>query len=152
MVASLVLATLATVTPLPNPTAISVEHFSIEIPPGYEAGEASPPMMDFDLYRVTRRGSKAVACVLYFGNAPNFPQLHWSEKPIETKGDQRITKAHQRRGAIEGLLKFSGLSYKSQTGSPFTFIHYAGEKLDDVAIKDMLKMIASIKVVRPHLD
>jgi hypothetical protein len=146
-------ALVAAVTAL-GPTSSSIEHYSIEVPAGYEAKDVSPPMMDFEVYRVARQHSNGVACGLYLGNAPGFPKLRWSsKKPVETKGDGRITKAFERPGALEGLIEFSGLTYKdSKIGSPFTFIHYWCDKLDEGSGRDMLKMIASIKVARAHLD
>jgi hypothetical protein len=111
-------------------------------------------MIDFEVYRVARPHSTAGGCGVYFGNSPRFPDLHWvSKKPVETKGEGRTTKAFQRPGAIEGLMEFSGLSYRnSKSGSPFTFIHYWCDQLDEGGGRDMLRMIASIKVVKAHLD
>jgi hypothetical protein len=134
-------------------TSISIAHYSIEIPAGYEVKDVSPPMTDFELYRVTRHGREKLGCGLYFGFAPKFPQLQWSGQPEQTKGDKRSTRAFQRSGAIEGLIEFSGLTYKnSRIGSPFRMIHYACDRLDEGAARDMLKMIASIKVTRAQLD
>jgi hypothetical protein len=153
MVLHFVLAAVAATATAPTSNSISIAHYSIEIPVRYEAKDVSPPMMDFQLYRVTRQGSKSVGCVLYLGFAPRFPQLHWSGKPVETKGDERTTKAFQRPGALEGLIEFSGLTYKNErSASPFRIIHYACDKLDESAAKDMLRMIASIRVTRAHLD
>ena len=129
-----------------------VGHYSIEIPPGYEARKVSPPMMDFDVYRVMRQGSKGSGCGLYFGNHPSFPKLHWSQEAVETNSDNRTTTAFQRPGAIEGLIKFSGVSYKASRVSPWQLIHYFCDELDDVGMKTMPAMIASIKVVQPHVD
>jgi hypothetical protein len=121
MILHFVVVMLAAVATPPS-TSISVEHYSIQIPGGYEAKDVSPPMMDFEVYRVTRQR------------------------------EGRTTKALQRPGALEGLIEFSGLTYKeSSRGSPFTFIHYWCEALDEGARRDMLGMIASITVARPHL-
>jgi len=150
MITSLAFAALASA--VPAPTSITVAHYLIEIPAGYVAKDVSPPMMDFDLYMVTRQGRKEITCTLYFGNHPSFPKLQWSKKPVETKGDKRTAKAFQRPGAIEGVIEFSGLTYQHPSGTPFGSIHYFGDKLDDGAVKDMLRMIASIKVTRPHLN
>jgi hypothetical protein len=153
MVASILIATLAVSSPAPSPTPITVAHYSIEIPLGYEARDVSPPMMDFDLYSVTRQGSKRAACTLYFGNHPQFPKLRWwGRKPVETKSDRRTTKAFQRSDAIEGVVEFSGLTYKSSGHSPWTLIHYFCDGLDEAEIRDMLGMIGSIKVVQPHVE
>ena len=138
----------------PAAASLILQHYSIEIPAGYEAKDVSPPTMDFALYQVTRRGSKRLACSLYLGNSPNFPELHWSgRKAVETKSDDHTTTAFQRQGAIEGVMSFSGLTYKEQrSGSPWTSVHYLCHDLDQAGMRDMLRMIASIKVVRPHVD
>jgi hypothetical protein len=143
----------ASFAPAPAAASITVAHYAIDIPGGYEAKDVSPPMMDFDLYRVTRQGSQDVACGLYFGNHPSFPKLHgWRQEAMETKGDDRTTTAFQRSGAIEGLIKFSGLAYKDSDHSPWSAIHYFCDGLDEAGLKVMLAMVASIKVARPHLD
>jgi hypothetical protein len=153
MIASIVLAALGASSAAPAVTSITVTHYSIEIPLGYEARDVSPPMMDFDLYSITRRGSKRVACTLYFGNHPQFPKLRWpSQKPVETKSDKRTTKAFQRSDAIEGLIEFSGLTYKSSGHTPWTLIHYFCDGLDELAVRHMVGMISSIKVVQPHVE
>jgi len=137
----------------PAATSITVAHFAIEIPRGYQARDVSPPMMDFDLYRVERQGSTEGGCSLYFGNAPDFPQLRWSQNARKMKADGRSTTAFERRGAVEGVIKFSGLTYKQSTaGSPWTSIHYLCDGLDELGMKDALGMIASIKVVQPHVE
>ena len=97
-------------------------------------------------------GSKEGGCGLCFGNAPGFPKLHWSQEAVETTSDNRTTTAFQGRDAIEGLIKFSGLSYKNSVGSPWTLIHDFCDDLDEVGMKNMSAMIQLIKVVRPHVD
>lgn len=133
-------------------TSITLEHYSIEIPAGYELEDVSP-MGDFDLYQVTRRGSKSVVCGLYIGNFPSFPKLDWgSQRSVRTMGDNRTTVALQRPDAMEGVIRFSGLTYKGSTGTPWQAIHYMCDRLDEVGAKEMAAMIASIKVVRPDVD
>jgi len=140
-------------TSAPAATSIAVAHYLIEIPANYEAKNMSP-MSDFDLYRVRHKRWWGADCILYFGNFPSFPKLPWgSHQVVQARSDDRTTTAFQRPGAIEGLIKFSGLSYKdSKAGSPWMSIHYLCDGLDEVEMKDLLGMISSITVVRPHVD
>ena len=137
----------------PTATSITVEHYLIEIPANYEV-ENLQPRSDFDLYRVRHKRWWGGHCILYFGNFPSFPQLRWaSHERVAARVEDRTTTAFQRPGAIEGLIEFSGLSYKdSKASSPFRFIHYLCDGLDEVEMKDLLGMVSSIKVVRPYVD
>jgi hypothetical protein len=133
-------------------TSITMAHYSIEIPAGYEARHV-PVRADFDLSQVGRRGSSKVSCGFYLGNFSQFPQGHWGRrKPLETRGENRTTTTFQCPGTLEGLITFSGLSYKKSGDSPWTTVHYFCDDLDESGMKDMLGMVDSIKVVRPHVD
>ena len=150
----IVFAALVAAATAPGPTSISIEHDQSRSPQVTKPTDVSPPMMDFEVYRVARQHSNGVACGLDFGNAPGFPKLHGRRRNLSRRRAMGARPRHSRdRARSEGLIEFSGLTYKdSKIGSPFTFIHYWCDRLDEGAGRDMLKMITSIKVARAHLN
>jgi len=129
-----------------------IEHYAIEVPPGYALKDASPQLMDFDLYALTDQRTGAVKCTLYFGNAPQFPKLRWSGRPVETKqggGTRREFRSPER---IEGLLTFEGLSYKNVPFSPFESIHYFADHLSAAEPKAVAAMVDSVRVAKKKLE
>ena len=132
--------------------AQTFNHYSIEIPAGYVVKDVSPPMMDFDLYQLVDGRGKA-RCGLYFGNAPQFPFYKWGSKsPVESREAGRMKKAFQSSTRMEGVLEFSGLTYKTTPYTPFSMIHYFADGLSADDIKAFSAMVNSIHVTKKHLE
>jgi hypothetical protein len=155
MTMALMLSLFAAVPAPPAPTAGRVQtfnHYAIEIPAGYVVKDVSPPMTDFDLYQLID-GKGKVKCGLYFGNAPKFPTYKWGSKlPVETRDASRAKKAFQSSTRMEGVLKFSGLTYKTTPDTPFSMIHFFADGLSTDEIKAFSAMVDSIHVVQKHLE
>src|SRR5690242_8511645 len=95
-----------------------VAHYSFDVPSGYRLKIASR-CEDFDLYALTRRDDKKTLCTLYLGNAPRFPIRKWEGKPVETTERGRTRRSFRSSNAIEGVITFSGLTYKDTPFTPF---------------------------------
>jgi hypothetical protein len=155
MTIALVWSLIAAAPALAAPAAGRVQtfnHYAIEIPAGYVVKDVSQPMMDFDLYQLVDGKGKA-KCGLYFGNFPQFPTYKWgTTPPVETRDASRTKKAYQSSTRMEGVLQFSGLSYKMLPNTPFSLIHYFADGLSAEELKAMSAMVDSIHVVQKHLE
>jgi hypothetical protein len=132
-----------------------INHYSLQIPHDYRMRDITPPMMDFELYEVHKVGNPKVKFDIYFGNNPSFPKFKWKEESLNSTKDNCSTKVFKYRksdGAIEGLLSYSGLSYKGSNQSPYTTIHYFASGLSEKEADVLLGIISSIKVVKPNLN
>jgi hypothetical protein len=150
---ALVLALIAATPAAPTAgTVRTFNHYAIEIPAGYVVKDVSPPRMDFEIYNLVD-GKGKVKCGLYFGNAPQFPMFKWeSQSPTESKDANRTKKAYRSATRMEGLLEFSGLTYKGIPATPFSIIHYFADGLSAADAKAVSAMVESIRVVQKHLD
>ena len=135
-----------------SPTRTQIEHFSVEVPAGYELKDSSPRMMDFDLYDLIDLKTKKARCRLYVGNHPNFPLFTWANAPTVSRTADREQTDFRSATRVEGKIKFSGLTYKKQSYSGWTIVHYMAENLSEPEVQLIGRMIASIAVTRPHLD
>jgi hypothetical protein len=131
---------------------VQVAHYSIEVPAGYRLTEASTERADFDLYALTSRDGKITICTLYFGNAPRFPVRKWGGKPVETKERDRVAKTFRSANTLEGVITFSGLTYKDTSSTPFGTIHYFSGALDPAEMKVVQRLVDSIQVTQPHIE
>jgi hypothetical protein len=135
-----------------SPTRTQVQHFSIEVPAGYELKDSSPPMIDFDLYDLIELKTKKARCRLYLGNSPKFPLFSWSGAPTVSRAPGREQTEFRSKSRVEGTIKYSGLTYKKSPSSPWTIVHYMAEHLSEGEVQLIERMIGSITVTRPHLD
>src|SRR5437868_5747663 len=94
-----------------SPTRTHFQHFSIEVPAGYQLKDSSPPMMDFDLYDLIDLKTKKARCRLYVGNAPRFPLFSWSGAPTVSRTPGKEQTDFRSASRVEGTIKFSGLTY-----------------------------------------
>jgi hypothetical protein len=154
MTTALVLALFAATPAAAAPTAGDAQtfnHYAIKIPAGYVVKDVSPPMMDFDLYQLVD-GKGTVKCGLYFGNAPRFPIYGWGSKsPVDSGDASRMKKAYQSSTRMEGVIEFSGLTYKGLPATPFSKIHYFADRLSADDVKALSAMVDSIRVVEKDL-
>ena len=132
-----------------------VNHYSFKLPVGYISKDITPPMMDFELIEIHKAKSHKTKLVLYFGNNPSFPKFKWDTSPMEEKDGNRTRRSFGYResdGAMEGVLIFTGLSYRGSNQSPYTQIHYFASGVDKNSAGELSGIIASLKVVEPNLN
>ena len=109
-------------------------------------------MIDFDLYDLIDMKTKKAKCRLYVGNFPDFPQFTWRKRPTVSRIPNREQTEFRSASRVEGKIEFSGLTYKDQSSSPWTIVHYMAEGLSAREAQLIVRMIGSIAVTRPHLD
>jgi hypothetical protein len=131
-----------------------INHYSIHVPTGYVLRDVTPQMADFDLFEITNQEDHSDKLSIYFGNHPHFPVYDWKDPPSEsTDAAVRKTVYNYRAsdGSLEGMLVFSGLSYRHSAQSPYSRIHYFAKATNSEASERFLKIIASIEVANPNL-
>jgi len=134
-------------------TTRSINHYDVDLPTDFAIEDRSPRRADFDLYEITA-GRSGAKLVLYVGNHPSFPKFKWAGAPVSESRDGRSAKEYRYSPAekrMEGVLTFSGLSYKA-TESPYTHVHYFAADVDPSAARLFEDIIRSIRVARAHLD
>jgi len=135
-------------------TTRSINHYDVDVPAGFVITDRSPRRADFDLYEVSG-GSSGAKLQLYFGNHPRFPTYKWAGAPRAESQDGRSAKEYPYSPAekrMEGVLTFSGLSYKATPHSPYTQIHYFATDVDPSTARIFADIVRSIRVARAHLD
>ena len=129
-----------------------VEHYAIEVPAGYVLKDVSPKLMDFDLYALADQRTGTVKCTLYVGNHPAFPKFRWRGKPIESGRNGETRKEFRSSDRVEGVMNFSGVTYKNTPGSPFETIHYFADHLNAHEMQVLTALLDSIHIARAHLE
>lgn len=131
-----------------------INHYSIQLLSDYVLVDVTPKMADFELVEVVNKEHPDDKLSIYFGNAPHFPAYDWKESPSESEGEgmrKTTYNYRQRDGAMEGMLVFSGLSYRGSKHSPYSRIHYFANAVNKETSDRFLKVIESIRVVRPNI-
>ena len=131
-----------------------VNHYAINLPSGYELLDITPGMADFELFEIVNKENRSDKMRLYFGNQPDFPSYDWAESPLKSMGEgvkKTFYDYRESDGALEGVLVFSSLSYRGSNQSPYSKIHYFAKAINCEAGARFLRVISSIKVVRPAL-
>jgi len=67
----------------------------------------------------------------------------------------RTTKEYPyspKQKRMEGRIMFDGLSYKTTTRSPYTYVHYFASDVNEDDARIFEEIIRSIRVARAHLD
>jgi len=129
-----------------------IEHFSIEVPPGFELDDMSPEMADFEIYDLVDRAKQKLLCRLYFGNYPRFPMYSWSGTAKFSTAPRREQKEFRSADRIEGTITFSGLRFKGFPVTPWSIIHYFADDLSESDLQLIERMIQSIEVTRISID
>ena len=135
-------------------SVVKINHYSVHLPSGYVMQDITPQMADFELIEVVNKENPGDKMNLYFGNHPHFPGFDWKEAPSESEGvgvKKTIYNYRQSDGALEGMLVFSGLSYRGSAHSPYSRIHYFAKAVNGEARDRFLTIIASIEVDEPNL-
>jgi hypothetical protein len=136
----------------PGPTSVVIEHYSVDVPAGYSIAEVGPKE-DFDLYLIISVRSPRKRLGLYIGNHPSFPAYKWGRRAREeTKTDVSLEEFEYDGQKMEGLMTFSGLTYKTQSHSPFPRVHYFTNDADAADAKRFAEIVRSIRVTKPHLE
>ena len=131
-----------------------INHYSIHVPSSYVLRDITPQMADFELFEVVNKEDRSDKLSIYFGSHPQFPGYDWKEPPSESAGaGVRKTFYNYREsdGSLEGMLVFSGLSYRHSAHSPYSRIHYFAKAANSEASERFLKIIASIEIANPNL-
>jgi hypothetical protein len=131
----------------------TIAHYSFNLPSGYVLRDISPERTDFNLYEIYRKTNSKVNIRLYFGSAPWFPTYKWDTLPVEEVNGICTKKTFAYRegdGSMEGVLIFTGLSYFGRDQSPYTQIYYYATGVDRRTAESFVRMISSIKVVKPN--
>lgn len=132
---------------------VKVNHYSVEIPAGFELKDITPNMVDFQLMEIHKTGKKKPNIIVYFGNSPSFPKYDWpalnKERDLENTADWQSYREDD--GAFEGVSTFHGLSYRGSSESPYTKIHYFGIGINKDSIVQFKKIISSMKVSQSKL-
>ena len=73
---------------------------------------------------------------------------------VRSSGVKLNVPAYMIEGRVrmEGVLTFSGLSYKATPHSPYTQIHYFATDVDPSTARIFADIVRSIRVARAHLD
>ncbi len=129
-----------------------IEHYAIAVPAGYVLKDVSPKLMDFDLYALADQRTGSVKCTLYVGNHPAFPKFRWSGRPTESGRSGGTRKEFRSPDRVEGLMNFSGVTYKNTPGSPFETIHYFADHLSAHEMKVVTAVLDTIRIAKPHLE
>jgi hypothetical protein len=135
-------------------SVVEINHYSIHVPSGYVLRDITPQMADFELFEIVNKDDRSDKLSLYFGNFPQFPSYDWKESPTESAGagvKKTFYNYRKSDGSLEGVLVFSGLSYRHSAYSPYSRIHYFATAVSSEASDRFLKIIASIEVVKPNL-
>ena len=135
-------------------SVVRTTHYSIHLPSGYILQDVTLQMADFELFEVVNKENPSDKMNLYIGNHPHFPGYDWKESSSESTGEnvkKTFYNYRQSDGALEGMLVFSGLSYRGSAHSPYSRIHYFAKTVNGEASDRFLKIIASIEVVEPDL-
>ncbi|MFL6710078.1 MAG: hypothetical protein ACJ8HI_17900 [Massilia sp.] len=132
-----------------------ITHYCIKLPAGYSLKNITPPAADFELLELYRSKDRNEKLTVYFGNAPSFPVYDWgNSSPMQKRHEVARTwlEYDGKNGAIEGVLNFSGLSYRGSSQSPYSQVHYFGRGLDAESGAQLKAIIVLITVFKPILD
>lgn len=130
-------------------------HFKFHIPAGFSLTDVSPKMMDFYLFKLARETGNGPVLTIYVGGHPKFPSLKWSVKPDKKELADRSIMFYaeaEKSQAIETLVDFHDLSYKSDDASPWEMIHFYSEGLSQNDFKVFSEFISRVEIAKKHLD
>lgn len=135
-------------------TKTMIAHYSLAIPDGYAIRRVSPPMVDFLVYEVFKKGAERVRLGMYFGNFPDFPDEHWGKAPLSQRAEGRTIAyfpfdPEARR--IEGLLQFDIQMTLGDLPSPYSQIHYFSGRVTRKEAAVFERVVSSVAVLKPRL-
>lgn len=138
------------------PHLYRINHYVFVVPPGYEVQDVSPEMMDYQILNIRNTADPIAVFRIYFGNHPRFPIFEWDVPPVEKSLGKdctmRMFEYRERDGAIEGVLHFTGLSYKDLSISPYTCVHFFAQGIDKASAEQLMTVVSGLRVAEPHLE
>jgi len=140
----------------PSGTERIIAHYSLVVPDGYTMKDVSPPRMDFSIFEIKNNKVNAHSLKLYLGNSPNFPAYTWNVNEKKgVRGDcvYEYYPYDHLAERLEGLMYFKNLTYRQNSSTPFSRIHYFTDgKVSPEEARVFEKIIDSIKVVKRDLN
>lgn len=142
-------------SPAQDMQRVELEHYGIKVPTGFSLKSRDLPMMDFEVWDITRAADGKVVGMIYLGNHPDCPDLKKLGGEVKhTKAGEWVLKAELKNdsGHLESLLEAEGVRYKTQDYSVWSRVHVNLNGLTPEELAQWRKAILEMTIVHPIIE